>query len=91
MAAKKIDFPKLSAKDFDLFYTYHADAILTLHFPKAIKELDEIVSSVTIPIAEIIAGGGGDDRVEEGKLHRFFSRRNFRVERPHPGPHAKCH
>ena len=29
MAANKIDFTKLSAKDFDLTYTYHADAILT--------------------------------------------------------------
>jgi len=78
-------FPKLEAAGFDLAFTYHASAILAVHFTDAAAELDDIASSVQIPISEIIAGGGGEAKLTQRlrkALHaRGWEKRNFAVEK----------
>jgi CO dehydrogenase/acetyl-CoA synthase delta subunit len=54
------NFGTLRAKGFQVEFLSHAKAILEVDFPEAVKELCEIIEGVTIPIEEIIAGGGGD-------------------------------
>lgn len=50
----------LAAEGFQIEYHSHAEAILRVDFPKAVAELEDALSGATIPIEEIIAGGGGE-------------------------------
>jgi hypothetical protein len=54
------DFSALSAKGFQIEFHSHAQAILSVDFPEALTELQSALSGLTIPIEEIIAGGGGE-------------------------------
>ncbi len=50
----------LIAKGFQVEFLSHAQAILSVDFPDALAELEEALLATTIPIEEIIAGGGGE-------------------------------
>ncbi|HXZ01010.1 MAG TPA: hypothetical protein VEI03_13490 [Stellaceae bacterium] len=50
---------KITARGFEIQFLSHARAILSEDFPLAIVELDDVLSTVMIPIAEIIGSGGG--------------------------------
>lgn len=50
----------LTAKGFQVEFHSHASAILSVDFPDALVELESALVSLTIPIEEIIAGGGGE-------------------------------
>jgi hypothetical protein len=55
--------PSLSAlysKGFQIEFHSHASAILSVDFPQALAELNTALENLTIPIEEIIAGGGGE-------------------------------
>ena len=53
-------FDALIAKGFQVEHHGHAKAILTSDFPDAIIELETALLDATIPVEEIIAGGGGE-------------------------------
>jgi Restriction endonuclease BglII len=55
-------FEALSAKGFQVEFHSHAEAILSVDFPGAVAELEGALSGTTIPIEEIIAGGGGESK-----------------------------
>ena len=50
----------LKPKAFQVEFLSHAQAILSVDFPAALAELEEALLATTIPIEEIIAGGGGE-------------------------------
>jgi hypothetical protein len=50
----------LEQKGFQVEFHSHAKAILAHDFPEAVEELEQALQAVTIPIEEIIAGGGGE-------------------------------
>ena len=50
----------LSEKGFQVEFHSHASAILSVDFPDALIELEAALAALTIPIEEIIAGGGGE-------------------------------
>lgn len=50
----------LIARGFQVEFHSHARAILSVDFPEAIAELEAALLNATIPIEEIIAGGGGE-------------------------------
>lgn len=52
----------LIAKGFQIEFHSHARAILGVDFPQALIELEEALSETTIPVEEIIAGGGGKSK-----------------------------
>lgn len=52
----------LIAKGFQVEFQSHAAAILGVDFPQAVTELEEALAGATIPIEEIIAGGGGETK-----------------------------
>jgi Restriction endonuclease BglII len=54
------DLSALSTKGFQIEFHSHAQAILSIDFPDALIELQSTLTSLTIPIEEIIAGGGGE-------------------------------
>lgn len=53
-------FEELLKRDFQVEFQSHAQAILSVDFPEAIGELEMALAATTIPIEEIIAGGGGE-------------------------------
>lgn len=53
-------FDALIERGFQVEFRAHAEAILGVDFPQAAGELESALSSATIPIEEIIAGGGGE-------------------------------
>jgi hypothetical protein len=40
----------------------HAEAILTIDFPTALAEIDQVLDDLRIPITEIIGSGGGETK-----------------------------
>lgn len=53
-------FEALIQRGFQIEYQAHAKAILSSDFPDAASELESALQGATIPIEEIIAGGGGE-------------------------------
>lgn len=53
-------FETLVGMGFQVEFHSHAQAILLIDFPEAAAELEAALSNATIPIEEIIAGGGGE-------------------------------
>src|SRR5438270_9526026 len=53
-------FSSLTAKGYQIEFHSHAKAILSVDFPEALSELEGALGDLTIPIEEIIAGGGGE-------------------------------
>jgi hypothetical protein len=51
---------KLRENSFDILAVHHAEAILTHDMPKALAELYAVLCNVSIPIEDIIRGGGGE-------------------------------
>lgn len=53
-------FESLVENGFQVEFQSHAKAILGADFPTAAQELESALAATTIPIEEIIAGGGGE-------------------------------
>jgi len=53
-------FESLISRGFQVEFHSHAEAILGVDFPDAVIELENALASSTVPIEEIIAGGGGE-------------------------------
>lgn len=53
-------FKTLVDKGYQVEFHSHAAAILSVDFPDALKELEAALSELSIPIEEIVAGGGGE-------------------------------
>jgi Restriction endonuclease BglII len=65
-------FERLIQKGFQVEFHSHAEAILGVDFPQAIAELERTLVETTIPIEEIIAGGGGEAKGTQ-RLRRALS------------------
>ncbi|WP_203308826.1 BglII/BstYI family type II restriction endonuclease [Sphingomonas beigongshangi] len=55
-------FEELEDKGFQVEFRSHAKAILSIDFPDVAAELVAALSATTIPVEEIIAGGGGESK-----------------------------
>lgn len=60
MGGTTTDFSALSGMGFEIEFHSHAQAILSIDFPDALAQLHSCLTNLTIPIEEIIAGGGGE-------------------------------
>lgn len=78
-------FEELEAKGFQVEFRSHARAILTVDFPDAAADLVAAISSTTIPVEEIIAGGGGEakgtQRLRRALTALGWHKTNFVVEK----------
>lgn len=78
-------FDQIAKIDFNLASTFHALAILERDFPNVVDELDGILSSISIPILELVKGGGGEAKVTQ-RLRRALAansweKRKFDVQK----------
>jgi hypothetical protein len=78
-------FEELLKKGFDLEFCSHARAILGVDFPDVAAQLENILSSSTIPIEEIIGSGGGEtkgtQRLRNALAAHDWKKHNFVVQR----------
>ncbi len=61
----------LKDKGFEIQFQSHAAAILEIDFPDAIKESEEALRGLVIPIGEIIGSGGGETKGTQRMRHAF--------------------
>lgn len=80
-----IHFPQLLAKGFQIDFQSHAEAILSVDFPDVLTDLEATLVNVSIPVEEIIAGGGGEAKGTQWlrrALHaRKWTKRKFVIEK----------
>ncbi|MDP3552631.1 BglII/BstYI family type II restriction endonuclease [Methylocystis sp.] len=69
-------FENLKSKGFQVEFHSHASAILSVDFPEALRELESVLASVTIPIEEIIGSGGGETKGTQ-RLRRALAAANW--------------
>lgn len=78
-------FSELVKKGFQVEFRSHAEAILSVDFPDAAAELVGALAATTIPIEEIIAGGGGEakgtQRLRRALAALGWGKMTFVVER----------
>ena len=58
-------FEKLKKKGFQVSTLHHAEAILKHDMPNAVRELESVLIGVSIPIEELVRGGGGEGQVTQ--------------------------
>lgn len=78
-------FEVLKERGFTVEFHSHAEAILTHDFPGAAQELEDALAVASIPIEEIIAGGGGEAKNTQ-RLRRSLSgagweTKEFKIEK----------
>lgn len=56
---------KLQIKGFDILALHHAEAILTHDMPEAVKELEQVLDNIVLPVEELIRGGGGEGQLTQ--------------------------
>jgi Restriction endonuclease BglII len=69
-------FDSLIDQGYQVEYLSHAKAILGMDFPTAAAELESALAETTIPIEEIIAGGGGEAKGTQ-RLRRALTARGW--------------
>ncbi len=78
-------FEKLKSAGFQVEFHSHAEAILNGDFPSVQDELEGVLLGATIPIEEIIAGGGGGakgtQRLRRGLQAQDWQTVTFTVEK----------
>jgi hypothetical protein len=78
-------FETLMERGFQVEFHSHAQAILGVDFPEVISELEAALSETSIPIEEIIAGGGGEakgtQRLRKALAAAGWPKFTFTVER----------
>lgn len=78
-------FSALFDKGFQVEFHSHAEAILAADFPDAVTELEQVLLDASIPIEEIIAGGGGEtkntQRLRRGLMATGWETKTFTIEK----------
>lgn len=78
-------FDSLIARGFEVRFESHARAILAADFPSAVRELESALVGATIPIEEIVAGGGGEakgtQRLRRALDAQGWRKTSFKVEK----------
>lgn len=63
---------RLRNAGFELLFTSHAEAIILHDFPELIQEIEDALLNISLPMTEIIGGGGGEAKMTQ-RLRRGLS------------------
>ncbi|MGA8169467.1 MAG: BglII/BstYI family type II restriction endonuclease [Methylocystis sp.] len=79
------DLSQLIHRGFEVEFHSHARAILTVDFPQALFELEEVLLGLTIPIEEIVGSGGGEtkgtQRLRRGLAAKGWVKTKFEIQK----------
>ncbi len=79
-------FEKLKTKGFQILTFHHAEAILKHDMNSAVKELEEALNNISIPVEELVYGGGGEGELTQ-RLRKTLSdtygwkKHNFEIKK----------
>jgi hypothetical protein len=65
-------FDRIIEKGFQVLALHHAEAILTHDMSSAIEELESVLLGITIPVDELVHGGGGEGELTQ-RLRKALS------------------
>ncbi|TKR30622.1 restriction endonuclease [Luteimonas gilva] len=78
-------FEQLRSKGFEIVFLSHAQAILEIDFPIAVKELESKLLEFEIPVQEIIGSGGGESkgtqRLRRSLAVEGWKKTNFEIKK----------
>lgn len=78
-------FDALIDRGFQIDIHSHAEAILSVDFPDAVRELEDAIGGLSIPIEEIVSSGGGEtqgtQRLRRALAVLGWTKMNFVVEK----------
>jgi hypothetical protein len=78
-------FERLRNREFDLRLVSHSAAILQVDAPEAVRELEDALLRVSIPITEIIGSGGGEakstQRLRRALAETRWTKTNFEIKK----------
>lgn len=78
-------FNKLKGMNFDISTLHHAEAILRQDMPSAVDEIETVLAAITLPIEEIIRGGGGEgkltQRIRRALASYGWKKHNFEIKK----------
>jgi hypothetical protein len=81
----ELNFALLEKKGFEIRLLSHANAILSVDFPDAVRELVDVLAGLTIPIEEIIGSGGGEakgtQRLRRGLDAKSWHKKTFEIRK----------
>ncbi|WP_375393983.1 BglII/BstYI family type II restriction endonuclease [uncultured Sphingomonas sp.] len=73
----------LRAAGFEVLFTSHAEAIIQHDFPNLVDELEGALLNISLPMTEIIGGGGGEakmtQRLRRGLAALGWTKHNFQL------------
>lgn len=58
-------FEKLKKKGFQVLALHHAEAILKHDMASAVTELENVLLDITLPVSELVHGGGGEGELTQ--------------------------
>lgn len=62
---------------FQILALHHAEAILTHDMPDAVRELEDILLGIRIPVEELIRGGGGEGELTQRMRRALVDRHGW--------------
>ncbi len=89
-------FEKIKNKGFQVLTLHHAEAILTHDMRNAVDELESVLMNISIPVEELIRGGGGEGQMTQRmrmdlsetygwKKHNFEIKKLSMAKKRNPG------
>ena len=83
--AMSFDLSELIERGFEVEFYAHARAILSVDFPLALSELEDVLLGLTIPIEEIVGSGGGEtkgtQRLRRGLAAKRWGKTKFEIQK----------
>jgi hypothetical protein len=79
-------FKRIKDKGFQVLALHHAEAILKHDMETALDELEEALLNISIPIEELVYGGGGEGKLTQRMRHDLadnygWRKHNFEVKK----------
>jgi hypothetical protein len=75
----------LSSRGFEILALHHAEAILKHDMPEALNEIERVLGSISLPVEEVIRGGGGEgqltQRMRRALAENGWNKHNFEIKK----------
>lgn len=64
-------FDDLRERGFEVLTLHHAEAILTHDMPEAVREIEQVLNDISLPVEELVRGGGGEGQLTQRMRNRL--------------------
>lgn len=76
---------QLKDRGFEVMALHHAEAIITKDMPQSAEDLESVLRDVTLPIEELVRGGGGEgkltQRIRRALAELGWQKHNFEIKK----------